>query len=127
MQSVNTIKLYHIYAFPSGVIISNERLYNRLGTFRYFFVMIFINCIFAFLTTPEIKKLLKFICKFFKTSHYWELFVDVFILGKSSWTGKVVEFYCLELVFLYTGPKTQTEICKNEDTIFLAIDNAGPG
>jgi len=44
--------------------------------------MIFINCIFAFLTAPEIKKLLKFICKFFKTSHYWEMFVVVFILGK---------------------------------------------
>jgi len=44
--------------------------------------MIFINCIFAFLTAPEIKKLLKFICKFFKTSHYWELFVVVFVLGK---------------------------------------------
>ena len=35
-----------------------------------------------------------------------------------------MEFYCLELVFLYTGPKTQTEICKNEDTIFW-LDNAG--
>jgi len=48
--------------------------------------MIFINCIFAFLTAPEIKKLLKFICKFFKTSHYWELIVVVFILGKLGCT-----------------------------------------
>ena len=34
-----------------------------------------------------------------------------------------MEFYCLELVFLYTGPKTQTEICKNDT--FSGLDNAG--